>query len=159
MTQSKKRDFLWIVLFLIVLINGFEAGGYQASLWSIGKDFDLSMTSMGLYAAMELFATMLLLAASSSAALVMALCIPLGLASGAIYPSVLTIMLPFAGKKTATATGIITACTGIGGVVFTALTGFMADAFGMRIAMMGLVSFFAISLLSALTVIRMGNDQ
>ena len=103
--------------------------------------------------------TMLLLAASSSAALVMALCIPLGLASGAIYPSVLTIMLPFAGKKTATATGIITACTGIGGVVFTALTGFMADAFGMRIAMMGLVSFFAISLLSALTVIRMGNDQ
>ena len=59
MGKAKRRDFLWIVLFLIVFINGFEAGGYQASLWSIGKDFDLSMTSMGLYAAMELFATML----------------------------------------------------------------------------------------------------
>ena len=59
MGNAKRRDFLWIVLFLIVFINGFEAGGYQASLWSIGKDFDLSMTSMGLYASMELFATML----------------------------------------------------------------------------------------------------
>ena len=47
------------MLFLIIFINGFEAGGYQASLWSIGRDFDLSATSMGLYAAMELFATML----------------------------------------------------------------------------------------------------
>ena len=54
-----KKDVLWIVLFLIIFINGFEAGGYQASLWNIGKDFDLSMTSMGLFAAMELFATML----------------------------------------------------------------------------------------------------
>ena len=54
-----RKDFLWPVLFLIIFINGFEAGGYQASLWSIGKDFDLSVTSMGLYAAMELFATML----------------------------------------------------------------------------------------------------
>ena len=54
-----KNDCLWIVLFLIVFINGFEAGGYQASLWSVGKNFDLSVTSMGLYAAMELFATML----------------------------------------------------------------------------------------------------
>ena len=59
MTVSKKRDYLWVVLFAIVFFNGFEAGGYQASLWSIGQDFDLSMTSMGLYAAMELFATML----------------------------------------------------------------------------------------------------
>jgi len=59
MDKESKRDVLWIILFLIVLLNGFEAGGYQASLWSIGKDFDLSKTSMGLYAAMELFATML----------------------------------------------------------------------------------------------------
>ena len=59
MDKAVKRDYLWIFLFLIVFFNGFEAGGYQASLWSIGKDFDLSMTSMGLYAAMELFATML----------------------------------------------------------------------------------------------------
>lgn len=382
MTKTRKRDYLWILLFLVVLINGFEAGGYQASIYSIGKDFDLSMTSMGLYAAMELFATMLapillgrwadsvekvksiglmlciqilaaivafftgsdmiflvsvfflglttsalqfisiaaladaypvtgakkvayvttmyalgallaplvvdfylrrglgwrtlfgllaigslcalvgillsgseqrevkvtqddtqsdsgqfvltailllgvimciyvgfengftyfvdtlftdvlhstrgkfalslfwavmipsrflvgrfndqkkrilvaaivvipctmlLLAPCSNPSLAMALCIPLGLASGAIYPCVLTIMLPFAGKKTATATGIITSATGIGGVVFTAMTGFMADAFGIRNAMLVLVSFFIISLFSALTVIRMSK--
>ena len=384
MKNTGKRDYLWIVLFLIVFINGFEAGGYQASLWTIGKDFDLSMTSMGLYAAMELFATMLapillgrwadsapkvrsiglmlgiqiaaagialftvsnrvfligvfflglttsalqfisiaaladaypvsggkkvayittmyalgallsplvvdfylrkglgwrtlfgllaagsiltlsgillsgseqrevktdqaseqsesrrfvlsailllgvimciyvgfengftffvdtlftdvlhssrgkmalslfwavmipsrflvgrfaghakkiliasivaipctmlLLAGSSSPAAVMLLCVPLGFASGAIYPSVLTMMLPFAGKKTATATGIITAATGIGGVVFTAMTGFLADAFGMRTAMLILVSFFGLSLLSALIVIRKSRQE
>lgn len=379
MKTTAKRDFLWPTLFLIVFINGFEAGGYQASLWHIGQDFDLSMTSMGLYAAMELFATMLapillgrwadrevkvksitlllslqfaaalavlftrsdalflvsvfflglttsalqfiaiaaladayplsggkriaymtsmyatgalvaplvvnfylrhgfawrtlfgllalgsavslagircsgseprecrpaqaeerdgggklilsgilllgvimciyvgfengftffvdtlftdvlrsstgklalslfwavmipsrvlvgrfsthaktilvgsivaipltmlLLSACSSPGLVMLLCVPLGFASGAIYPSVLTLLLPLAGKRTATATGIITSATGIGGVVFTAMTGFLADRMGIRAAMLVLVSFFALSLLSALTVIR-----
>ncbi len=384
MGKAKKRDFLWIVLFLIVFINGFEAGGYQASLWSIGKDFDLSMTSMGLYAAMELFATMLapillgrwadsveksksigimlgiqivaailvlftasdivflggvfflglttsalqfiaiaaladaypvsggrkvaymtsmyatgaliapqvvdlylrqglhwrtlfgilaagsilcfagilacgskpreekpaadafsagasafilpailllgvimciyvgfengftffvdtlftdvlkadtgklalslfwavmipsrllvgrfsvhakkiliisilaipcamlLLAASSNPTLVLCLCVPLGFASGAIYPSVLTLLLPLAGKRTATATGIITSATGIGGVVFTALTGFLSDRIGMQAAMLVLVSFFAISLICAIAVIRMDGKR
>ena len=381
---APRRDYLWMVLFLIVLINGFEAGGYQASLWSIGQDFDLSMTSMGLYAAMELFATMLapillgkwadsvekarsltimlaiqvvaalaalltgsnvlflgsvfflglttsalqfisiatvadaypvsggrkiayittmyalgalisplvvsfylkvglgwrtlfgilaavsvvalagivrsgsaqreksvsrttsqggvarfvlpailllgvimciyvgfengftffvdtlftdvlnsssgkfalslfwavmipsrflvgrfsghaeqiligsiiaipaimvVLTALSNPSLVMLLCVPLGFASGAIYPSVLTMMLPFAGSKTATATGIITSATGIGGVVFTAMTGFLADTLGMRLAMLVLVSFFIASLASALAVIRMGRRE
>ena len=98
--------------------------------------------------------TMLLLSASSNPAIVLLLCVPLGFASGAIYPSVLTIMLPYAGKNTATATGIITAATGIGGVVFTALTGFLADRFGLQTAMLVLVSFFIFSLLSALRVIR-----
>ena len=378
-TNVTKKDYLWIILFLIVFINGFEAGGYQASLWSIGKDFDLSMSSMGLYAAMELFATMLapillggwadsiekaksiglmlciqivaavaalctgsnllflisifflglttsalqfisiaaladaypvsggskvayittmyatgalisplvvdiylrhgfgwrtlfiflaagslislvgirscgsekretdilkdagrniadvfvlsvilllgvimciyvgfengfayfvdtlfadvlhstrgklalsvfwavmipsrflvgrfsehvrkiliaaivaipctmvLLTASSSPAVVLLLCIPLGFASGAIYPCVLTIMMPFAGRRTATATGIITAATGVGGVVFTAMTGLLADAMGVRSAMLVLASFFAISLAAAMMVIR-----
>ena len=377
--KAEKRDFLWVVLFLIIFINGFEAGGYQASLWSVGKEFDLSIASMGLYAAMELFATMLapillgrwadsveksksislllsiqfaaalvvllvradslfltsifflglttsalqfisiaaladaypvsggkkiaymtsmyatgalvsplvvdlylrngmdwrtlfgLLAvgsllslagilycgsqprearpvqaqdqaqggglilsavlllgvimciyvgfengftffvdtlftdvlkadvgklalslfwavmipsrvlvgrfsahakkiligailmipltmlflwASKDPTVVLLLCIPLGFASGAIYPCVLTILLPLAGKNTATATGIITAATGVGGVVFTAMTGFLADRFGLPTAMLVLVAFFAFSLLSALTVIR-----
>ena len=384
MDHAVKRDYKWIVLFLILFINGFEAGGYQASLWTIGRDFDLSMTSMGLYAAMELFATMLapillgswadrtekiksialmlgiqiaaaaavlctgsnvlfvgcvfflglttsalqfisiaaladaypvtggkkvayvttmyasgaliaplvvdsylraglswrtlfgilaagsiaafigilssrncpreekpaedkderaggrfilsailllgiimciyvgfengftffvdtlftdvlkssrgkialsvfwavmipsrflvgrfsshakkilvasviaipcimmLLAASGDADMVLMLCIPLGFASGAIYPSVLTIMLPFAASKTATAAGIITAATGVGGVVFTALTGYMADAFGIKTAMLILVSFFALSLISSLAVIKMSRQE
>ena len=50
---------LWLYLFLIVFFNGFEAGGYQASLYSIGQVYDLSITSMGLFASVELFATML----------------------------------------------------------------------------------------------------
>lgn len=370
-----QKDFLWVVLFLVVFLNGFEAGGYQASLWHIGKDYDLSVTSMGLFASMELFATMLaplllgrwadrtskarsisillglqltaaalvlvtrqdslflfsvfflglttsalqfiaiaaladaypvsnkrrigfltsmyatgalvaplvvsfylnhgmswrtlfaLLAAGSaialagilrsgsepreelsgaqqerrssgcfvlpgvlllcvimciyvgfengfaffvdtlftdvlksgagkfalslfwavmipsrvlvglfsqharkiligsvvaipvitiavsmshSSALVMLLCVPLGFASGAIYPSVLTTLLPFAGKNTATATGMITTATGIGGVVFTALTGFLADRLGLSTAMVVLALFFVFSLLCAL---------
>ena len=377
--KKPERDYLWIILFFIVFINGFEAGGYQASLWSVGKDFDLSMSSMGLFAAMELFATMLapillgswadsaeklkgiglllclqiaaalivlfaksdlifliaifflglttsalqfisiaaladaypvsggkkvaymttmyafgallsplvvdfylrrghdwrilfgflavgsivslvgillsrsgqrewkdadsvaqsggdrfvlpailllgvimciyvgfengftffvdtlftdvlkastgklalslfwavmipsrflvgrfsdhakklllaailtipctmlLITASSDPVIVLLLCIPLGFASGAIYPCVLTIMLPLAGRRTATATGIITSATGIGGVVFTAMTGFLADRMGMRASMLILVSFFAVSLLAALTVFR-----
>lgn len=381
---GKHKDYLWIVLFLVIFINGFEAGGYQASLWNIGKDFDLSKTSMGLYAAMELFATMLapillgrwadsvkksksiqillstqlvaslivlftnanrlflfgifflglttsalqfiaiaaladaypvsygkkiaymtsmyatgalvsplvvdmylkrglgwrtlfgLLAVGSmislagilysgseprelrpdmedenadagklilsailllgvimciyvgfengftffvdtlftdvlkattgklalslywavmipsrimvghfskhtkkilvgaillipvtmlalyvctNAALAMLLCIPLGFASGAIYPCVLTIMLPFAGKNTATATGIITSATGIGGVVFTAMTGFLADCFGLRMAMLILVGFFVFSLLSAICIIKKDSER
>ena len=382
--NTKKNDFLWIVLFLIIFINGFEAGGYQASLWSIGRDFDLSTTSMGLYASMELFATMLapillgrwadsvkkdrsitillvlqllaalsallttanrmflisifflglttsalqfiaiaaladaypasggkkiaymtgmyaagalvsplvvdlylrnglnwrtlfgflaagsavclagillsgsepretrpesgnesgaegkmilsavlllgvimciyvgfengftffvdtlftdvlrastgklalslfwavmipsrvlvgrfsehaekiliaailtipltmlIISAVSNPILVLLLCIPLGFASGAIYPCVLTILLPFAGKNTATATGIITSATGIGGVVFTALTGFLGDQFGLRTAMLVLAGFFVISLLAALSVIRMKKEM
>jgi MFS family permease len=98
--------------------------------------------------------TMLFLWASKNPTVVLLLCIPLGFASGAIYPCVLTILLPFAGKNTATATGIITAATGVGGVVFTAMTGFLADRFGLPTAMLVLVAFFAFSLLSALTVIR-----
>lgn len=57
--KTRKFDYLWIVLFLIIFINGFEAGGYQASLRNIGQNYDLSVTSMGLFAATELFATML----------------------------------------------------------------------------------------------------
>ena len=98
--------------------------------------------------------TMLALYHCSNPTAVMLLCIPLGFASGAIYPCVLTIMIPFAGKNTATATGIITSATGIGGVVFTAMTGFMADRFGLPTAMLILVSFFGLSLLSAVAVIR-----
>lgn len=98
--------------------------------------------------------TMLAFYVCSDPAVMLLLCIPLGFASGAIYPCVLTIMLPYAGKNTATATGIITSATGVGGVVFTAMTGFMADRFGLRTAMLVLVSFFAISLLSALGVTR-----
>ena len=60
-TSEVKKDCLWIVLFLIVFINGFEAGGYQASLWSVGKNYDLSVTSMGLFATSAPVAYMLVI--------------------------------------------------------------------------------------------------
>ncbi|MCR4789254.1 MAG: MFS transporter [Lachnospiraceae bacterium] len=82
----------------------------------------------------------------SSDIAVFLLCIPLGFACGAIYPSVLTTVLHFTGSRTATATGMITVSTGLGGVIFTALTGIMADALGMRGAMIALSSFFILSI-------------
>lgn len=94
--------------------------------------------------------TATLIAIANSGAVVMLLCIPLGLASGAIYPCSLTLSLPFAGQKTATATGMITTATGIGGFAFTALTGFMADWWGMRISLVVLAAFFLIPLVALL---------
>ncbi len=61
MLKHKKRvpDLLCLALFILIFINGFESGGYQASLHTIGKVYDLSITSMGLFATVELFSTML----------------------------------------------------------------------------------------------------
>jgi MFS family permease len=91
------------------------------------------------------------------------LCIPLGMASGAIYPSVLTILMNFSGKRTAMATGLITAATGLGANVFTAMTGFLVDIFGFRNALVILASFFMISIISVLQVkhllIRLGKRK
>ena len=91
-----------------------------------------------------------ILAHSNNEMIVLLLCIPLGLASGAIYPCVLNTMIPLAGKKTATATGMITTATGIGGVIFTALTGFLGDKFGLNVAMEIVAGFFIISLFCAI---------
>ena len=97
----------------------------------------------------------LLVAVAPTAWMVMLLCIPLGLASGAIYPCSLTMALPFAGKKTATATGMITTATGIGGFLFTAYTGFAADMWDVRTAIASLAAFFIISLGAVLAVNRL----
>ncbi|MEE3355016.1 MAG: MFS transporter [Candidatus Weimeria sp.] len=61
MDDKKRRfvDLLCLALFSLIFINGFESGGYQASLHTIGKVYDLSITSMGLFATVELFSTML----------------------------------------------------------------------------------------------------
>lgn len=85
-----------------------------------------------------------------NAGIAMALIVILGFACGAIYPSVLTTMLQFSGNRKATATAMITVSTGVGGVVFTALTGILADAFGIRKAMFFLSAFFILSLASVL---------
>ena len=88
---------------------------------------------------------------------VIALCVPLSLACGAIYPCVLTTVLKFTGGKTATATGMITVSTGLGGVVFTALTGILAGAFGVRYAILSLAAFYIFSIISVIAVIKKGE--
>lgn len=94
----------------------------------------------------------------TDARFVIALIIPLGFACGAIYPSVLSTLMAFSGNKKATATAMITTATGIGGVVFTALTGFMADRIGLQGSMLALSAFFILSLISVLTLFRIHAD-
>ncbi len=85
---------------------------------------------------------------------VIALIIPLGFACGAIYPSVLSTLIPISGNKKATATAMITTATGIGGVVFTALTGFLADRIGFKGAILSLSAFFILSLISVIILYK-----
>ncbi|WP_026520665.1 MFS transporter [Butyrivibrio sp. VCB2001] len=94
----------------------------------------------------------------TDARFVIALIIPLGFACGAIYPSVLSTLIAFSGNKKATATAMITTATGIGGVVFTALTGFMADRIGLQGSMLALSAFFILSLISVLILSRIHAD-
>lgn len=101
----------------------------------------------------------LILSFMNNSIAVFVLCIPLGFASGAIYPSVLNMMLPFAGKKTATATGMITTATGIGGFVFTALTGFVGDNYGLRVAMRVLAVIFVIAFCSAFSAVKIAGKR
>ncbi len=90
----------------------------------------------------------------NDAGLVITMIVPLGLACGAIYPSVLSTLIPFSGDKKATATAMITTATGIGGVVFTAFTGFMADRIGFKGAILMLSAFFIISFVAVLALYR-----
>ena len=93
---------------------------------------------------------------SASGMIVMILCVPLSLFCGAIYPSVLITLVDFAkGNRTATATAMITAATGLGGVTFTALTGVLAGSFGIRNAICSLAVFFAVSIVCVIFAIRL----
>ena len=83
----------------------------------------------------------------------MLLCVPLGFACGAIYPCVLNVLMNYSGNRKATATAMVTVSTGIGGVVFTAFTGVLAESFGIAQAMMILSSCYIVSLAAALTAV------
>jgi FHS family glucose/mannose:H+ symporter-like MFS transporter len=93
----------------------------------------------------------LLIGVTTDGTVAIVLCLPLGFFCGAIYPSVLSRSLDFAGGKTATATGMITAATGLGGAAITALTGLISQQFGINRAFIFLSLFisadFFISLL------------
>ena len=84
----------------------------------------------------------------------------LGLFCGSIYPYVLNMSYGFSGGYTATMTGMITAATGIGGVVFTTLTGVLSDIIGFRKSFGFIALFFGISILVAIVLAGMkGNDS
>ncbi len=100
-----------------------------------------------------------LIAMAKDANVVIALIVPLGFACGAIYPSVLASLIPISGNKKATATAMITTATGIGGVVFTALTGFLAERIGFKGAILSLAAFFILSFISVLTLYRMSSER
>ncbi|MBR4456440.1 MAG: hypothetical protein IKS32_09480 [Solobacterium sp.] len=157
-----ENGFTFFVDTLFTDVFAVSTGKFALSLfWAVMIPSRILVGRYSRYSGRILIASILLIPASmlvlynvSNPDLVLLLCIPLGFASGAIYPCVLTLALPYTGTKTATATGIITAATGIGGVVFTALTGFMADRFGLPNAMLILVSFFLISFAAAIAVVR-----
>lgn len=92
----------------------------------------------------------LMIGLSENGAAAIALCLPLGFFCGAVYPSVLTRSLDFAGGKTATATGMITAATGLGGAAVTALTGAASQQFGIKQAFIYLAGFVAADMILSL---------
>ena len=77
----------------------------------------------------------LLIAMSHSELPVLILSAALGFCSGAIYPCVLARSMDFAGSRTATVTGLITASTGLGGAVISALTGSISQSADIRTAL------------------------
>jgi len=48
--KIKHNNFLAFVLFLSIFMNGFEGGGYQTCLMSIGKEFSLTDAVSGMIA-------------------------------------------------------------------------------------------------------------
>ena len=94
-----------------------------------------------------------LISTLNSAKLILMLCVPLGFFSGAIYPCSLNLAMPLSGKSKALATGMITTATGLGGFIFTAITGILGNYIGLRTAIMLLATPFVFSLLAVLILI------
>ena len=86
------------------------------------------------------------------AAILMSFC--LGFFSGAVYPSVLNYSVDFSGSRTATATGMITAATGLGGAIIAALFGWITELYDIRTAFDILAAFMSLDILAALWLIR-----
>lgn len=78
----------------------------------------------------------------------------LGFFCGAVYPSVLTRSLDFAGKKTATVTGMITAATGLGGAAVTVVTGVISKNFGLRASIKTLAIIIAADVFVSLLLLN-----
>ena len=157
-----ENGFAFFVDTMFTDVLGSASGKYALSLfWAVMIP---SRILVGLFArhARKILVTVIIaipvittvIAMMSNGNVVMALCIPLGFACGAIYPSVLTTLMQLSGNRKATATAMITTATGIGGVMFTALTGILAGNIGLRSAMVSLSAFFIISLISVIVLLK-----
>lgn len=151
LTEFLKADHAYIALslFWLAMIPARVLCGYLGR-WNRQI---LAAASLGAAAAALAVGT----AGSGTAAI--ALCLPLGFFCGAIYPSVLTRSLDFAGGKTATAAGMITAATGLGGAAVTALTGAMSQRLGLQRAMVALAGFLAADIFLALLLFFLRRSE
>ena len=103
-----------------------------------------------------LTASMALLSSSVAA---VALAAAMGFFCGAVYPCVLAYDVDFAGGRTATATGLITAATGLGGAIVTLAFGWMSDALGMRMAFALLGGLMLVDVAAAVALLARGRRQ
>lgn len=83
----------------------------------------------------------------------------LGFFAGAVYPNVLSYSVDFSGGRTATATGMITAATGLGGALIAASFGYVSDAFGMRLAFSVLGALMMVDLVASLVTVARARGK
>ncbi|MFZ2755338.1 MAG: MFS transporter, partial [Atopobiaceae bacterium] len=95
----------------------------------------------------------------SSSVAAVALAAAMGFFCGAVYPCVLAYDVDFAGGRTATATGLITAATGLGGAIVTLAFGWMSDALGMRMAFALLGGLMLVDVAAAVALLARGRRQ
>jgi MFS transporter, FHS family, glucose/mannose:H+ symporter len=104
-----------------------------------------------------LFAALTGLASGEIPAII--LCFPLGFFSGAVYPSVLNRLMEFAGGRSATAAGILTAATGLGGAAITQLMGISSGIIGVRTGIFCLAGLMAVDAAAAAWLLKKKKIQ
>ncbi|MCI2062955.1 MAG: MFS transporter [Eubacteriaceae bacterium] len=123
-TLGAEHSYLALSMFWLAMIPSRIICGYLQKR----KGFLLTAAAAGT----ALSAVIMSAVQSGSTAVILSFV--LGFFSGAIYPNVLNFAMENAGNRSATATGLITAATGLGGAVITTSFGFITEDFGIRTA-------------------------
>jgi len=104
-------------------------------------------------------AMLYLLCHTASAAAASAISFAMGFFSGTIYPCVLNDAVGFAGGRTATVNGWITAATGLGGAVITSAVGGLSDRYGLQASFAMLGGWILLDAVLALMLSRARRNQ
>lgn len=136
------QAYLALSLFWLAMIPSRILCGYFARY----KQYILVAATVGV----ALFAW--LMSGTDKAVTAMALSFILGFFSGAVYPSVLGFAAESASSRTATAMGMITAATGLGGALIASLFGWTSTDYGMRTAMVMLGVLMLFDVVAALVL-------